>query len=77
MSSIYEGLEDSDGLVRQFTSCCGAYDKGTEDGVVCRSCYNFIDDYYGLGEEEAFTLTIAKPTLVQNFNEMLNAQEDN
>lgn len=28
------------------TRCCGASDKGVEDGIVCRRCFNPID---GLG----------------------------
>lgn len=23
------------------TLCCNAYDKGVEDGIVCRSCYSY------------------------------------
>jgi hypothetical protein len=57
MSSIFEGLEDKDGITQEFTSCCGASAKGTDDGVVCRNCYNLIGDYYGLGEGPAFMQT--------------------
>jgi hypothetical protein len=71
MSSIYEGTKDLNGLGVQFTSCCGAYDKGTDDGVVCRSCYSDINEYYKVGNEEAFILTIQDASLVKQFNGLL------
>ena len=52
MSVIYEGEKDSRGLWPQFTNCCGATDKGVDNGVVCRHCYNYIEAYYGVGDEE-------------------------
>lgn len=27
------------------TPCCGAYVKGVEDGIVCRSCFESMDDF--------------------------------
>jgi hypothetical protein len=73
MISIYERPfpKDQNGPVRQFTSCCGASDKGTEDGVACRACYRLIDDYYGVGDEAAFLLTIKTPRLVKKFKALL------
>ena len=67
MSAIYEGQKDEDGMTRQFTNCCGAYDKGSEDGVVCRNCYNEIVDYYGVGDEGAFVRTIKDAPLAAKF----------
>ena len=60
MSVIYEGEKDSRGLWPQFTNCCGATDKGVDNGVVCRHCYNYIEAYYGVGDEEVF-LTLIPP----------------
>ena len=78
MPNIYERPfpRDLNAPVRQFTSCCGASDKGCEGGVACRSCYHYIDDYYGVGEEEAFRATIRKPSMVKKFNEMLAEKYD-
>ena len=58
-SSIFErpGYGSQRKGAGQFTSCCGASSKETEDGVVCRNCYNLIGDYYGLGEGPAFMQT--------------------
>lgn len=57
----------------RITVCCGASDKGTEDGVVCRSCYGPIGmevsspvvwagrevDLFG-GEPERYTAAMIK-----------------
>lgn len=32
-------VDDGYGYLFGLTLCCNAYDKGVEDGVVCRSCY--------------------------------------
>ena len=44
MAIIYEKnfTDPNEKVVRQFTNCCGASDKGTEYGVVCRGCYSPI-----------------------------------
>ena len=26
------------------TLCCNAYDKGVEDGIVCRACYSYTEN---------------------------------
>lgn len=39
----------SDGIVYPTTICCGASAKGAEDGIVCRSCYEYIDPWFGMG----------------------------
>ena len=38
MAIIYEKnfTDPNEKIVRQFTNCCGASDKGTEFGIVCR-----------------------------------------
>ena len=56
MAILFEkNFEDpNEKIVRQFTNCCGASDKGTEYGVVCRGCYDNIDEIMGKGDEELF-----------------------
>lgn len=39
------------------TLCCAAYDKGSMDGVVCRSCYDTYDTgvyYFGFDVEGSY-----------------------
>lgn len=38
-----------EGMWWRITPCCGASDKGVEDGVVCRSCYGWIPDEVSAG----------------------------
>ena len=47
MAIIYEKnfTDPNEKVVRQFTNCCGASDKGTEWGIVCRGCYAPIEGY--------------------------------
>ena len=43
-------VEDPDlghGYRYALTPCCHASGKGHEDGIVCRACYQVVDDYYG------------------------------
>ena len=56
MAILFEkNFEDpNEKIVRQFTNCCGASDKGTEYGVVCRGCYDNIDEIMGKGDEKLF-----------------------
>ncbi len=35
------------GMVYPLTECCSASGKGSEDGVVCRNCYQVVDWKYG------------------------------
>ena len=35
------------GMQYAVTPCCGATGKGSGDGVVCRSCYREVADYFG------------------------------
>jgi len=69
MSVIYEGEKDSRGLWPQFTNCCGATDKGVDNGVVCRHCYNYIEAYYGVGDEEVFLTLIPTFELAKKFKD--------
>jgi len=43
------------------TLCCNAYDKGVEDGVVCRRCYSYDDsgDYYFRDPDGSWTTALA------------------
>lgn len=52
------------------TSCCNATAKGNEDGVVCRSCYELVDD--ALGGEMKPTSHIAGP---QSTEDLIAASE--
>ena len=53
MAIIFEkNFEDpNEKIVRQFTNCCGASDKGTDYGVVCRGCYEPIEGYMADGDD--------------------------
>jgi len=69
MSVIYEGEKGPSGLWPQFTNCCGATDKGVDNGVVCRNCYNYIEAYYGVGDEEFFLTLIPTSKLAKKFKD--------
>ena len=45
MAIILERPLPSGEYKRQFSSCCGACDKGVEGGVVCRGCYDLVEEY--------------------------------
>jgi hypothetical protein len=55
MSIIIEKEFKNDDITLQFSSCCGASDKGTEFGIVCRSCWNPIHDYWTMKDADEFT----------------------
>jgi hypothetical protein len=58
---------------RQFTSCCGATDKGVDGGCGCRSCYNLIDDYIGFQATDVAMMrkAITDPDVQSRFEEFL------
>ncbi len=58
-------------IVRQFTNCCGASDKGTEYGVVCRGCYDNIDEIMEDGDEELFE-NYVDTHMIGKFKEFIN-----
>ena len=60
-------------IVRQFTNCCGAGDKGTEFGVVCRGCWSPIEGYMeeGFGHEDTFRNSIDNPIIAEKFEDFL------
>ncbi len=74
MAILFEKKFDdpNEKIKRQFTNCCGASDKGTEFGVVCRRCWEPITGYYGEGDEEFFKLYIDNPITLEIFNNFLN-----
>jgi hypothetical protein len=41
------GYDKQTGLVYPLSPCCGASGKGSEDGVVCRNCYELLDELFG------------------------------
>lgn len=45
------------------TLCCNAYDKGVEDGVVCRNCYGDENGNYLFFRDEAGTFLGLDPKL--------------
>ena len=55
MCVIIEKEFKNDEIRMQFTSCCGASDKGTEYGVVCRGCYSPIQEYWNMEDADKFT----------------------
>ena len=77
MTDMYEGAKDADGLSQQFTSCCGATDKGVDDGIVCRKCYRYIVEYFGEGYEAEFIEMIESESLVVKFKERFIAKGKN
>ena len=40
------------GEMQAISNCCGAYGKGVEGGVACRSCFNYCE---GLGYDLAYS----------------------
>lgn len=40
-------VAECEGMRYYVTECCGASAKGAGDGVVCRACYQPVDDAYG------------------------------
>ena len=58
-------------IVRQFTNCCGASDKGTDYGVVCRGCYDNIDEIMEDGDEELFE-NYVDTHMIGKFKEFIN-----
>jgi hypothetical protein len=74
MAILFEKNFDdpNENIVRQFTNCCGASDKGTEYGVVCRGCYDNIDEIMGEGDEELFQNYITNDTILGKFNNFLD-----
>lgn len=42
------------------TPCCNATGTGSGEGVACRSCYQYVDDYFG------GTATVAVPRAEEN-----------
>tara|TARA_Y100000114_G_C11666854_1_gene281782 strand:+ start:143 stop:409 length:267 start_codon:yes stop_codon:yes gene_type:complete len=55
---------------RQFSSCCGASDKGVESGVVCRKCWNPVVDYVEEDNLDYF-LQYLNPELKDRFDEFM------
>lgn len=39
------------GMAYPLTDCCRASGKGSGDGVVCRACYQSVDDRFGMSAE--------------------------
>jgi hypothetical protein len=74
MTIIFEKKFDdpNEKVVRQFTNCCGASDKGTEWGIVCRGCYSPIEGYFGEGDEELFKNYITNDIMLGKFNNFLD-----
>lgn len=58
-------------IVRQFTSCCGASDKGTEFGVVCRGCWSPISGYMEERDVEQFKKYIDNEITMKQFEDFL------
>ena len=73
MAIIYEKnfIDPNEKVVRQFTNCCGASDKGTEWGVVCRGCYSPIEGYMADGDDapEEFENLINSEVVLKRFRE--------
>ena len=76
MAIIFEkNFEDpNERIVRQFTNCCGASDKGTDYGVVCRGCYEPIEGYMadGADSQEEFENYIDNDSVLKRFRTFMN-----
>ena len=76
MAIIFEkNFEDpNERIVRQFTNCCGASDKGTDYGVVCRGCYEPIEGYMADGDDsqEEFENYIDNDSVLKRFRTFMN-----
>lgn len=55
----------------QFSSCCGASDKGLDDYVGCRGCYQPVDRYLRAGSEAEMERIITDATVLKRFRAML------
>ena len=78
MAIIYEKnfTDPSEKVVRQFTNCCGASDKGTEFGIVCRGCYAPIEGYMADGDDapEEFENLINSEAVLREFREFVSQE---
>ncbi len=78
MAIIYEKnfTDPNEKIVRQFTNCCGASDKGTEYGVVCRGCYSPIEGYMADGDDapEEFENLINSESVLKEFREFVSQE---
>ena len=78
MAIIYEKnfTDPNEKVVRQFTNCCGASDKGTEYGVVCRGCYSPIEGYMADGDDapEEFENLINSESVLKDFREFVSQE---
>ena len=78
MAIIYEKnfTDPNEKIVRQFTNCCGASDKGTEWGIVCRGCYSPIEGYMADGDDspEEFENLINSEAVLTEFREFVNQE---
>ena len=76
MAIIFEkNFEDpNEKIVRQFTNCCGASDKGTDYGVVCRGCYEPIEGYVTDGDDspKEFENYIHNDSVLKRFRTFVN-----
>jgi hypothetical protein len=41
-------IAENDGIIFRLTNCCEASGKGGERGVICRACYQPVDDEMGM-----------------------------
>ena len=78
MAIIYEKrfTHPNEKVVRQFTNCCGASDKGTEYGIVCRGCYEPIEGYMADGDDspEEFENLIHNKSVLKEFREFVSQE---
>jgi len=78
MAIIYEKkfTDPNEKIVRQFTNCCGASDKGTEFGIVCRGCWEPIVGYMADGDDapEEFENYITNKVILKKFKEFVNQE---
>ena len=61
-------------LFRPFTMCCGAADKGSDYGLVCRGCYEPIEGYMADGDDsqEEFENYIESDSVLKRFRTFIN-----
>lgn len=71
MTIIYEKVFQPKEPRAQFSSCCGASDKGLDGYVGCRACHEEVLKSVGLGGEESMRLEIKDPEVRKRFEQFL------
>ncbi|MDA8664222.1 hypothetical protein N9L66_04605 [Porticoccaceae bacterium] len=72
MCVIYEKVFQPNEPRAQFSSCCGASDKGLDDYVGCRSCHGKVKGYLREGAEGEMRSLITDPKIRSRFDRFVD-----